>query len=110
IGAPAWSRGNGVGLCGRAHRLQSFRRRVGRPAFLFWPEGQDTDPAVPRRWSVSLGHPALDRQQFQTECLQQLAADGATLAATTSAATTSAAASAASCVAIVATSLNLAGR
>jgi hypothetical protein len=43
---------------------------------------------------VSLGHPALDRQQFQAECLQQLAADGATLAATTAAATSAAAAAA----------------
>jgi hypothetical protein len=47
---------------------------------------------VPRRWSVSLGHPALDRQQFQTECFQQLAADGATLAATTYASAAAAAA------------------
>jgi hypothetical protein len=74
---------------------------VGRPAFLFWPEGQDTDPAVPRRWSVSLGHPALDRQQFQPEGLQQLPADGAPLAtaATTAATTAASAASAAAAAA-----------
>src|SRR5262249_32869203 len=53
-------------------------------------------PAVPRRWSVSLGHPALDRQQFQADCLQQLAADGATLAATTATTSSSASAAAAS--------------
>jgi hypothetical protein len=50
---------------------------------------------------------AIRIHQFQAECLQQLAADGATLAATTTSSASAAAstsAAAAACVAIVATS------